>query len=293
LCAKTPCRLYHFSLGRVDMEMKYTDTHAHLNFAAYDADRAEVITRALEQRVGVINVGTQKDTSNGAVELAEQNEHMWATVGLHPIHTSASYHDAEELGEGGKEFTSRGEVFDYDFYKKLAAHPKVVAIGECGLDFFRQPEGAAQKKQEEVFVRQIELANEVGKSLMLHIRSAYAEAYEIIKRHARVHGNLHFFAGSVEEAQLFLDAGFYFSFTGVITFARSYDEVIRFLPLGRIMSETDCPFVSPAPHRGKRNEPAFVVEVARKIADIRDEDRERVRAALVENAKSCYALPHV
>ncbi|TSC68061.1 MAG: TatD DNase family protein [Parcubacteria group bacterium Gr01-1014_72] len=280
------------------MRYSYYDIHTHLNFSAFEADREEVFALAREVGVGVINVGTQKDTSRSAVEFAEKHEGAWAVVGLHPIHTSASYHDEQELGDGGKAFTSRGETFDYDYYRKLALHPKVVAIGECGLDYYRSMEHEAwnmeQKKQREIFALQIELAKEVRKPLMLHIRngssiSAYRDAYDILKDKG-VLGNLHFFAGTIEEAKPFLDLGFSFSFTGVITFARSYDEVIRYLPLESIMSETDAPYVAPVPYRGKRNEPSYVVEVVRKIAEIRGEDAEKVREQFVKNTRSFFGL---
>lgn len=267
----------------------YIDIHSHLNFAAFDTDREEVMARAREAGVAMINVGTQKDTSASAVVLAEKYpDGVYAAVGLHPIHTAKSFHDEEELGEGGKEFTSRGEVFDYDYYKKLALHPKVVAIGECGLDYYRIENG--KEKQEEIFRKQIELAIEVKKPLMLHIRSAYADAFKVLKTYTEVTGNLHFFAGTIEEAKPFLDMGFSFSFTGVISFARQYDEVVRYLPLERIMSETDCPYVAPVPFRGKRNEPAYVVEVIKKIAEIRNEDFETIRAQLLTNAVRFFGL---
>ena len=271
------------------MNYRYIDTHTHTNFAAFDVDRAEAIRRAHKAGVALINVGTQKDTSASAVALAEKyQDGVYATVGLHPIHTSKSFHDEEEIGAGGKEFTSHGEQFDYDFYKQLALHPKVVAIGECGLDKFRSLEVEELKKQEENFRKQIELADEVGKPLMLHIRNAYANAFKILKNHREVKGNLHFFAGTVEDANPFLDLGFSFSFTGVVTFALQYDEVVRYLPLERIMSETDAPFVAPVPYRGKRNEPAYVVEVVKKIAEIRGENLEEVRAQLLKNAKKFF-----
>lgn len=272
------------------MKFQYIDIHSHLNFAAFDIDRAEVMARAREAGVSMITVGTQKDTSASAVSLAEQYEGVYAAVGLHPIHTSKSFHDEEELGEGGKEFTSRGETFNYDYYKKLALHPKVVAIGECGLDMFRSVDVEKLEKQKENFRKQIELAVEVKKPVMLHIRNAYADAFKILKSYAGVRGNLHFFAGTVEDAKPFLDAGFSFSFTGVITFARQYDEVVRYLPLSRIMSETDCPYVAPLPYRGKRNEPAFVVEVVKKIAEIRGENLEKIHTQLLKNAQEFFNL---
>lgn len=276
------------------MNYRYIDIHSHTNFAAFDNDRVEVMKRAREAGVAMINVGTQKDTSASAVALAEKYlDGVYAAVGLHPIHTSKSFHDEDELGEGGKEFTSRGEDFDYEYYKKLALHPKVVAIGECGLDYFSRLIGdppERREKQEEIFRKQIELAIEVKKPLMLHIRSAYADAFKILKTYMGVTGNLHFFAGTIEDAKPFLDMGFSFSFTGVITFTHDYDEVVRYLPLDRIMSETDCPYVAPVPYRGKRNEPAYVVEVVKKIAEIRNENVETVRAQLLKNATQFFGL---
>jgi len=281
---------------------KFFDIHSHPNFAAFDGDRDETIKRSLESGVFVNVVGTQKDTSKSALELAEKYEGVYATVGLHPIHTGKSFHDKDEIGEGGQEFTSRGESFDYDYYKKLAIHPKVVAIGECGLDYFRIEYQvlSIKEKQEVAFQKHIELAIEVKKPLMLHLRngenrSAYKDAFSILKsfnfnlKSGRP-GNLHFFAGTIDEAKPFLDAGFTFSFTGVITFARSYDEIIRYLPLDRILSETDSPYVAPTPYRGKRNEPLYVIEVVKKIAEIRGEDVEKVCEQLVLNAVDFFQL---
>ncbi len=281
------------------MKFDYIDVHAHTNFAAYDADRAEVMKRASDAGVVMINVGTQADTSRRAIEIAEQYENAYAIVGLHPIHTTKSHHDAAELGEGGKEFVSRGEMFDENAYREMLRHPKVVGVGECGLDYYHLDEASVAKQRED-FSRQIALANEAGKPLMLHIRpapasagagpSAYVDAYEILKSESKVKGDVHFFAGSWEEAKLFLDLGFTISFTGVITFARSYDEVIKNAPLDSILSETDAPYVTPVPHRGKRNEPVYVQEVVKKIAEIRGEDFENVRAALAANARRVFRL---
>lgn len=279
----------------------YIDIHGHLNFAAYDAvgtglpaDREEAIKRAQKAGVAMITVGTQIDTSRKAVELAEAHDNMWAAIGLHPIHTSKSHHDEQELGEGNKEFTSRGEVVNIESYRELAKHPKVVAIGECGLDYYRLDSDSIAK-QRIAFESMIDIANETKKPLMLHLRngsgkSAYNDAFEIIKIRAKVKGDLHFFAGSIEEAKPFLDLGFYFSFTGVVTFTHDYDEVIKFLPLDRIMSETDCPYVAPMPYRGKRNEPAYVIETVKAIARIRGEDEDTVARQLLDNAIRFFAL---
>ena len=141
---------------------KYIDIHAHVNFKVFEADHDAVIRRALDNDTWFFNVGTQIDTSRSAIKLAHRyDEGVFAVIGLHPIHTDKSFHDEEELGEGGKEFTSRGEIFDKDIYRELLKDPKVVAIGECGLDYFHMEEGSIEK-QKEALISQIELANEIG-----------------------------------------------------------------------------------------------------------------------------------
>ncbi|MEK7569288.1 MAG: TatD family hydrolase [Patescibacteria group bacterium] len=269
---------------------KYIDVHSHVNFSAFDEDRDEVIKRALDNDTWVINVGTQIDTSRKAVEMAEKYEEgVYAIVGLHPIHTSASFHDKHEFGEGGTEFTSRGESFDKAAYRELLKNPKVVGVGECGLDYYRLDPDSIEK-QKKMFIEQIELANEVGKPLMLHVRAAYADALEILKKHAKIKGDVHFFAGSIEEAKAFLDFGFTISFTGVITFTRDYDDLIRSFPLDMILSETDAPYVTPVPYRGRRNEPIYVREVVKRIAEIKNLPEPEVAEKLLENARRVYKL---
>ena len=278
--------------------MKYFDAHTHVQFVAYESDREESIARAKEAEVIMNVVGTQLDTSRAAVELAEKYKHVYATIGLHPIHTSKSYHDEKELGEGGKEFTSRGEVFDFAAYENLGASKRMIAIGECGLDYFRLEE-KTKEIQKEVFIQQIELANKLGKSLMLHIRpsaeamagkNSYDDALEILKAHAKVKGDVHFFAGDWAVAKKFLDFGFTLSFTGVLTFTHDYDEVIKNTPLDMLLSETDAPYITPVPHRGKRNESAHVPLIVDKIAAIRGEDPEKVREQIFANAKRVFGI---
>ncbi|MBI5645141.1 TatD family hydrolase [Candidatus Kaiserbacteria bacterium] len=271
--------------------MKYFDAHTHVNFVAYDEDREATIMRAKDREVVMNVVGTQKDTSASAVALAEKYDNVYATIGLHPVHTAKSYHDEKELGEGGKEFTSRGELLDESFYEKLGSDPRVIAIGECGLDYYRVDE-TTKDIQIKAFVGQIEIANKLGKPLMLHIRNAYDDALEILKAHAKVKGDTHFFAGDWNTARKFLDFGFTLSFTGVITFTHDYDEVIKNTPLDMILSETDAPYVTPAPHRGKRNEPAYVEHVVKRIAEIRGEDEVAVAEQLARNAARVFHITH-
>jgi len=276
--------------------MHYIDTHTHVNLAAFNDDFGAVIRCALAEDVWMINVGTQIDTSKRAVELlGTYPEGVYATVGLHPVHTSASFHDKDEIGEDGKAFTSRGEVFDMDAYRALAVHPKVVAIGECGLDYFRDPSDEERQRQIEAFEMQIALANEVGKPLMLHLRSgkggnAYKDAWEILRKQAKVRGNSHFFAGSLDDAGRFWEMGYSTSFTGVITFTHDYDEVVQEAPKELIHAETDAPYVAPKPYRGQRNEPLYVREVVVKMAELRGVLEEEWKAQLWENAGEVYGV---
>lgn len=270
-----------------DTPFRRIDIHAHLQSEEFDPDRAEAFRRALGDGTAIVNVGTDIESSRRAVELAEAYpEGVYAVVGLHPTDTA--------------------ENFDPAAYHELARHPKVVGIGECGLDYFRMPEGADVGKvkaaQKELFSAQIALANEVGKPLMLHIRSgknddsgalvanAYADAQEMLRAEAKVKGNSHFFAGSIDDARGFLDLGYTMSFTGAITFARQYEELIEYVPLDMMHAETDCPFVAPVPYRGKRNEPAYVSAVVEKIARVKKLPLADVESALLANARRVWGV---
>lgn len=276
--------------------MRYIDTHAHLNLTQFDTDRAEVFAACVQNEVGVINIGTRKETSQLAVELANQHEHTWAIVGVHPC----SVIDVDPDDHGAKEAEPK---FDYDFYKALATDPKTVGIGECGFDYCHNAEDTYEQ-QREVFLAQIALANEVGKPLMLHLRNnpqggkrdAYQDALDILKSEAKVPGNAHFYAGTIDQAKAFFDIGYTISFTGVVTFPahkpgiQSYLDVVEYAPLDLIHAETDCPYVAPVPHRGQRCEPWMVQEVYKSIAQVKGEDEEKVREQLLTNAQRLYKL---
>lgn len=294
---------------------KLIDSHTHMQFAAFKDDAADVIARALEKNIWVVNVGTQQDTSKQAILLAEQYEDgVYATVGLHPIHTERSYHDIQELGaapsqgdEPRLEFYSRREEFSIEEYTELARHPKVVAIGECGLDYYRVEKhesphqskhgaGQARIKQEKALRAQIELALEVGKPLMIHCRDAFDDLIKILTSYFLIHnstsnpGIIHFFSGTEDHAKKLLEMGFSFTFGGVITFVHDYDKVVRHIPIDRILSETDAPYVTPAPYRGKRNEPSYVEEVVKKIAELKDISFEEAAEQTVKNAKQIFGI---
>ncbi|MCA9367653.1 TatD family hydrolase [Candidatus Kaiserbacteria bacterium] len=276
--------------------MQYIDTHAHLNLAQFAADREAVFQKCAEEEVAMINVGTRKDTSQLAMELAHTYEHAFAIVGVHPLNVVSA--DPDDPGA-----SAEGEV-DYDFYKKLAEDPKTVGIGECGFDYFHNPE-STYEAQRAVFEAQIALANEVGKPLMLHLRSgqggvagggcaaarnAYDDALDILATEANVPGNAHFYAGTTAQAKRFFDLGYTISFTGVITFAAMYEELVAYAPLDMIHAETDCPYVAPVPYRGQRCEPWMVMSTVAKIAAIKKLPEEAVAAQLRENAERLYKI---
>jgi len=274
--------------------MKYIDIHSHLNLKPLNENIEEVIFCMQEQGVATITVGVDYATSKMAIELAEKYpEMLWATVGLHPNDATASFAPSEN---------------EWAEFKKLAQNSKVVAIGECGLDYFRidQPSSVPAEllraKQKEIFKKQIELAIEISKPLMIHARpskgsmDAYEDTLELLenyksqKTNNKPHANFHFFVGNIEIAKRILDIGGTMSFDGPITFSEEYDEVIKFLPIESIMCETDAPFAAPTPFRGRMCEPWMVVEVVKKIAEIKGLPVETVEKAMLENAKRVFGV---
>ena len=283
--------------------MRFIDTHAHLNLSAFAEDVDAVIAKCAAESVAVINIGTKEASSARAVDLALAHNDMYAIVGLHPIQTVPDIHDEDEIGEGGMPFMSKGETFNSDFYRDLItrANGKVVGIGECGFDYFHTSAGS-YAVQEEAFIAQIKLANELALPLMIHTRgpkpgessptgqSVYADVFAVLKQYAKVPFNVHFYAGTYEEAKTFFEIGGTISFTGVITFAQVYEDIVRNVPLDLLHAETDCPFVAPKPYRGQRCEPWMVQEVYKKIAQIQSEDQEKVREQLIQNARKFYKI---
>jgi len=272
------------------MEIKYFDIHSHIGFDDYGGDIKDVIKRMHENGVATITIGTGLESSKEAVRIAEANENIWACIGAHPDDNS-------------------DEIFDENEYGKLVKSPKVVAIGECGLDYSRISNLESvileeiKNKQKKEFEKQIDFALKFDKPLMLHIRdakkvigeSAYDDAYDILYSKFKIssstpRGNLHFFTSNIINAKRFIDLGFTVSFPGLITYVRDFDKIIKNIPLDKIHAETDAPYVAPVPHRGERNEPSYVIEMYKKIAEIRGEDFEKVRLQLLENAKTVFSI---
>ncbi|HPS21385.1 MAG TPA: TatD family hydrolase [Candidatus Paceibacterota bacterium] len=280
---------------------KYFDIHAHINFKSFKDYADVVIQRALDNDIFLTNVGSQYSTSKRAVEIANKYETgVYACIGLHPIHLEEGFHDEEEIS--GPAFESHGEIFDKEKYLELAKDKKTIAIGECGLDYYHMSEESIEK-QKKVFIDHIELALEVDKPLMLHIRNnptdtshnAYADIAEILKNYKNIKGVSHCFGGNLEDMKRFVDLGIYISFAGNITYKKKagfpdYEEIIKSTPLDKILTDTDSPYLAPVPHRGERNEPVYVKEIVKKIAEIKNLEEEIVAKAIVENAKRLFGV---
>jgi TatD DNase family protein len=257
------------------MTLELIDTHCHLDLEDFKADQHECIQRALAAGVTrMITIGTRGglDGPQSAIALAEQYAMIWATVGIHP-HRSADSVDPAEL-------------------ERLAQHPRVVAVGETGLDFFR--DWAPKDKQYEAFIMQIGVAKRVRKPLVIHSRDAGQEVLRVLEEHgaAEVGGVFHCFSEDVAFAQRLRDINFKVSFPGQLTFkkAETLRKVCEQVPLDQILIETDSPFLAPEPHRGKRCEPAFVVETARRLASIRGIPLEELARITTSNALSLFTV---
>jgi TatD DNase family protein len=264
---------------------KYIDAHGHINSGAFDEDREALLALHEEEGVAQIIIGTDSKESAKAVLLADPRKGRWATVGQHPTDNHA-------------------EEFDMELYRSWLVKPEVVGIGECGLDYYWPesdgwPTGETVEKarQRELFSKHIQLARATGKPLVIHGRptkgtmDAYHDIIEQLKSEGQgVVGDIHFFVGNTAVAKEFLDLGFSMSFTGVITFTHDYDEVVKYIPLDRIMAETDAPFVAPKPFRGKRNEPHHVREVYAKIAELKGIEPEEARIQIVTNCINLFKL---
>jgi len=277
--------------------MKLFDAHCHLQMPQFDVDRGTILLHMEKSGTAAIVVGTDLETSRAGIALAEKHDFLWASVGLHPN-------------------DNLKEEFDISNYEKLAAHRKVMAVGECGLDYFRSGGTDAENgiasavaeraRQKERFEKQIVLALKIQKPIIIHCRSplrlvegeasAHDDMLEILFSYSQELQNrnvsviIHFFTGSGELAQKYLGLGCYLSFPGPITYTDMYDESIHVCPLERMLIETDAPFAAPVPHRGRRNEPSYVVEVAKKVSAIKNEPFEKVCKETVLNARKVFSI---
>ncbi len=261
---------------------QYIDSHAHLDSPRFDADRQAVIERAKEAHVAVIvNVGTDLKSSQQAVGLAAEHDMIYAAVGMHPHH--AKRLDGTALAG----------------LRELAQHPKVVAVGEIGLDFYRDL--SPRDVQQRAFRAQLAWAAKLGKPVIIHDRDAHKEVMSILADWATGQKNsplagrmgvLHTFSGDSAMAEWAMDLGFYISISGPVTYrnARQLPKIVQSLPLDRLLVETDCPYLAPHPHRGKRNEPAYVRLVAERIATLRGIPLHSLAEATTANTRRLFGL---
>ncbi|MFA5886698.1 MAG: TatD family hydrolase [Patescibacteria group bacterium] len=282
----------------------FIDTHAHVNFAAFKDDADEVIRRSLDNDTWMILVGSELRTSNRALDYANKYERgVYAAVGLHPVHLENGLVDtSEDSNPSG--FIAREEEFDYDSYEKIAKFEKVVAIGEIGLDYYHldptKDLPALKKKQQEVFAEQLLLARSLDLPAIIHCRQAHDDLLLILQEFKKEYGQLipsdrpwgviHCFSGDEDLAWKYFKLGLLISFTGLITFSKQWDDVIRKIPLDRLMIETDTPYMTPEPYRGQRNEPILVQYVANRIADIRGIKIEKVAEITTGTARSFFRI---
>ena len=278
------------------------DTHAHLNFNAFKDDADKIIDQCFKNNVWMINVGSQYSTSKRAVEIAEKYpEGVYAAIGLHPIHAIPHQFDVNEVSPS---FKSKPEEFDAHQYRELAKSKKVVALGEIGLDYSSVKQDTVyscaktekdKRAQKKAFISQIHLAQELNLPFIIHCRDAWKDVIEILKQYhnqnnQKLNGVAHFFSGTLKDSKKLLDMGFLVSFTGVITFTHAYDKAIEKIPLRKMMIETDCPYVSPVPFRGKRNLPLYVEYVAKRIAEIKNVSFKEVAKTTTKNAKNLFKI---
>lgn len=271
------------------------DSHAHVNFNAFKDDGDEVVKKCLDNNVWVVNVGAEIKTSKRAVEYANRyNEGVYAIVGLYPLHIKIDNNALSDIVDN-EDFNYQ-EEFNYKNYLDLARDEKVVAIGEIGLDYHYFKEGddveLIKKRQAEILIELIRLANEVDKPLSIHCRDAYKDLLEILKANpVNKKGVLHSFVGSYKTAREFRELGFKLSFNGIITYSESYDKVLTDTPIEDILVETDCPYLTPSPlSKDERNEPMNVKYVIEKIAKVKGMDMGEVERITFKNSRRVFGI---
>ncbi len=263
----------------------------------------EVVKRSLDEGVSMITVGTQSTTSRTSIELAEKYEGVWATIGLHPNHLhKQSFYDTDELPPEELEtdkIKTRSESFDPDEYIELVSHPKVVAVGELGLDYYRIPEGNDRDEviqtQKREATKQMRFASQFDKPIIVHCRDAHEDQYELLKNEIdsgglAKKGVIHSFTGNAEDAEKYRELGFYIGLNGILMFSKELQETVKQIPLEQILIETDSPYLSPPPHRGKRNEPKNVKIIATFLAELLDKNLNDIAEMTTHNTETLFGI---
>lgn len=266
------------------------DTHAHLNFFEFEKDREDLIKKCLDGGIGMINVGTNFQSSKKALEIVENNFDVFASIGLHPLNIDSEFLKNKGYSKEAESFLEKD--FDYEKYKELAKSKKVVAIGECGLDYWYRPKATGKKEsfkqeQKRILEKQLDLAQELNLPVIIHCRSAFDDLFEILSKR-KVKGVLHCFTGNKIEAERFLSLGLHIGINGII-FKMDLNEAIKDIPLEKILIETDCPYLSP-PGFEERNNPFALEYIIEEIAKIKELERGKVEEITTENAKKLFNI---
>ncbi len=258
--------------SKVDFPTGLIDIHAHLDFPDFDNDRETILADLVKNNILVINPGTDKKTSQAAIKLADTNKNVFAAIGLHP----------HNLKEGWSD----------DFYLSLAGLPKVVAIGECGLDFSQLSIDDKETKHQQIQLleKQATVACQVNKPLILHCRNAHDEVLSILKNFPSLKVNVHFFSADWETAKKYLDLGYFLSVSGIVVTDYQLQQVVAKIPIDSLMAATDSPFASPPPFRGQRNQPQNVALVISALAEVKKMGLSEISSILMTNARKMFNL---
>ena len=252
--------------------LKYIDAHTHLNFPQFDLDREQIIHQCLEQGIGLVNVGCDYQSSQKAIEIAHQyQDGVWATVGIHPT----------EIAK---------EEFDQQKLLQLAQDEKVVAIGEIGLDYYRESNPQVREEQKKYLKKQISLAQKLNLPIVFHCREAHQDLLAILSQFKIGKAEIHCFDAPLDILRQYLSLGFFVGFTGMITYSSRLDEAIRETPLDSLIIETDSPYLTPVPFRGQRNSPLLLKYTAKKIAQIKNISLEKIYQSTLENTKNLFQI---
>ncbi|MFA6347936.1 MAG: TatD family hydrolase [Candidatus Paceibacterota bacterium] len=271
----------------------YIDSHAHLNTSEFDKTRDELIPNLFSSDIWVINVGVNYLSSIKAIQIAEKySSGVFASIGLHPSNIKSDF-TVKKYGAEGQEENKLEENFDLDKYQELAKSKKVIAIGEIGLDYWTSPKGETKKKefkekQIKIFNQQLDLAEKLNLPIIIHTRVSLDDTFDALKNR-KLKGVLHCFIGDIKDAERFLNLGYFIGLNGII-FKAEMDELIKWVPLDRVLLETDCPYLTPPEFESEINNPFSLDIIAKKIAELKDVSIKEIKKTTIENTRKLFNI---